>query len=310
MKIFPLLFLGMGAMHLYAAEPSAFGAGNLDSEKPYGLTESEKHIYKNRSTLKKIENITQEQQSEVQMLAERVDGLQTIVEGLNDKTQSNKLLLKSFQNAYRLDQANLQKRDHAFEEQAKEVVAAIQINEQNIAQLKVVMEELAKMIDVINAQYVSKEEHNALVKDFNEFKVLVADTLKKHVVTSNPFEGKSNAQIAKEAKKLYDKKHYTKAIEYYNYLIKKGYKPARGSYMAGESYYYKKNYKNAIAYYKKSASLYDKASYMPTLMFHSAVALEKTGQKSQAKVFYNALISKYPESSVVKQAKKRLAKLK
>ena len=87
--------------------------------------------------------------------------------------------------------------------------------------------------------------------------------------------------------------HLTHAQQQYLYLIEKKYKPARSHYMIGEMNYYRKNYSEAIAYFKKSASLYAKASYMPTLMLHTAVSMEKTGDKKNAKSFYKGIISKY-----------------
>jgi TolA-binding protein len=116
----------------------------------------------------------------------------------------------------------------------------------------------------------------------------------------------SKAKILKKARYYYNKKYYTKAIEYYKYLFTHNYKPARSSYMLGEIYYYKRDYANAIAYFKESAMRYKKASYMPTLMLHTAVAMKKTGDTKNANMFFNALIQKYPNSKEAKSAKKYL----
>jgi hypothetical protein len=48
----------LSAAALGAAEPSAFGAGNLDSPAPYGLTPSEKHILKNKEMLDTVKKTT------------------------------------------------------------------------------------------------------------------------------------------------------------------------------------------------------------------------------------------------------------
>ena len=77
----------------------------------------------------------------------------------------------------------------------------------------------------------------------------------------------------------------------------------------GEICYYKKDYSCAIEYYKKSASLYSKSSFMPTLMLHTAISLEKIGEKKKAKLFYQNLIKKYPKSKAASLAKKRLKNL-
>ncbi|MEA3228888.1 MAG: hypothetical protein U9P38_07440, partial [Campylobacterota bacterium] len=48
---------------LYSAEPSAFGAGNLDNPNPYGLTDSEKVLLENKNNL--IQNKNQLRKVEV-----------------------------------------------------------------------------------------------------------------------------------------------------------------------------------------------------------------------------------------------------
>ena len=318
MKLKFLLLLSIAITTLLNAEPSAFGAGDLNSKSPYGLTETEKSILKNKKLLKEIKNNSYNQVSEIDSLRERIDGLQTIIEGLNKKSQDQKIMFKSFQEAYRLDQQSLQRSDmhmSAKEKEYKEIVeklaAGVKANDENVNQLMLAITELSIIIDTINSSYVSKEEHNNLVNELNELKALVVSQLKAmDSATQNPFEDKTNAQVAKEAKVLYDAKKYTKASTYYEYLIQKSYKPARSNYMIAESYYYKEQYKKALAHYKESASLYSKADYMPTLMLHTAIAMDKTGDKTNAKKFYNAVIKKFPNSNSAKVAKKRVAKLK
>lgn len=77
----------------------------------------------------------------------------------------------------------------------------------------------------------------------------------------------------------------------------------------GEIAYYTKQYEDAIFYFKKSAGLYDKASYIDTLLLHTAVSLDKTGEKTQARVFYENIIENYPTKKTAKIAKDRLKNL-
>jgi TolA-binding protein len=88
------------------------------------------------------------------------------------------------------------------------------------------------------------------------------------------------------------------------------YKPAQSHYMVGEIEYYRNNYAEAIAYFKKSATLYSKASYMPTLLLHTAISMEKTGDKKNAEVFYDAVIAQFPDSTQADSAKKKLGSIK
>ena len=46
------------------AEPSAFEAGNLDSDTPYGLTKDEKYIWQNKQDIKKLKEIKEEAHKE------------------------------------------------------------------------------------------------------------------------------------------------------------------------------------------------------------------------------------------------------
>ncbi len=289
---------------LFASEPSAFGAGNLESDTPYGLTASEKSILKNKEKLNSIQRSTRAHEGEVQSLRERLDGLQTIVEGMNEKSHKNRVELNKFIDSYRSEELE---RD--------DLARVVQANEENIVKLQTVLTEFSKMIDTINANYVSKEEYNALVKDVNAFKSEVSKALKSvgssksAAGSSSPFKGMSKAQVAKKAREYYDKEYYTKAIEHYEYLIEQNYKPARAYYMIGEMWYYRKSYEKAISYFKESAKRYDKASYMPTLLLHTAVSMDKTGDKENARAFYNALIAKYPDTTMAAEAQKRVGKL-
>lgn len=85
---------------------------------------------------------------------------------------------------------------------------------------------------------------------------------------------------------------------------------ATANYMLGEIYYLKHNYADALAYYKASALLYSKSKFMPTLMFHTAMSMIKTGDSAGAKKFLTALITKYPSSKEASKAKANLKLLK
>ncbi|MCK4441943.1 MAG: hypothetical protein KAU90_08035, partial [Sulfurovaceae bacterium] len=52
----------------YANEPSVYGAGNIDSDNPYGLTKTEQNVLVNRRTIQNLKNRVEDQQN-------RIDGL-------------------------------------------------------------------------------------------------------------------------------------------------------------------------------------------------------------------------------------------
>ncbi len=291
---------------LISSEPSAFGAGDLNNPEPYGLTSNEKVILDNKDKLRKVVVKSNNQANEVDSIRERIDGLQSIIESLSRKAHNNKI------NLNRLNEENVLKTENS-DEYEKRLSDVVQNNSKNISEInseiekmKIVMSEVSLLVDSINKDYVTKAEFNNLVNDVNNFKTLMVKELKssKTSSSSKSNSGKTNAQIATEAKAFFNKKYYKDAIANYEYLIKNSYKPANAHYMIGEMNYIRKNYSDAISYFKKSSSLYSKASYMPTLMLHTAVSMDNTGDKKNAQTFFKAVVAKYPQSGEAKEAKK------
>jgi TolA-binding protein len=295
------LFIVAVPLCLFASEPSAFGAGDLNSPQPYGLTPNEEVILKTKKELKKIEHKSKSQESQLDSLRERLDGLQSIVESLSRKAHNNKVKLEKI----REEEKKLFATTGEYE---KRLADSIEHNAKELEALKAALLETTKHIDNIDANYVTKDEYNRLVKSFNEFKSLVAKELKS--TTKKTTHAKiSSPELYNLAKKNFDKRYYTKAIENYKELIKRKYKPAYAHYMIGEMNFRRKNYAQALTYFKKSSQLYSKASYMPTLLLHSAIAMDKTGDKAHARKFYEAVIAKYPQTEEAKEAKRLLEKL-
>ena len=284
---------------LLANEPSAFGAGNLDSDNPYGLTSAEKKIVQNNKTLKQNNRKLNSNKGEIESLRERIDGLQSVLESIAMKSQKNKVALGDMSKTRENDGLSTQERLVALETQ-------IATNGENVVQLKTAIEELSKLMDEQSASYVTKEEHNALVDDVNAFKSLVAGELKKKSKTSS---SKGSGDLATQAKKHYDAKSYSKALNDYKELVNRKYKPAYGHYMIAQCYFAKNDYGKAIAHYKESAARYKKASYMPTLMLRTAYSMSKVGETANAKKFYNAVVAKYPGSVEAEKAERYLGQI-
>ena len=287
----------------YASEPSAFGAGNLGVPDPYGLTPSEKVILQNKTKLHKVLIKSNNQANEVDSLRERLDGLQTIIETLSIKAHNNRV------NIEKLNNKN-QKALEGSSEYQKRLAEATQSNSKEIELLKSNVAKMFQIVNDINSSYVTRADYNYLVNNINSLKAIVVKGMKSKYSKKSPLDSMSKSDIAKRAKKYYDKKYYSDAIKYYTYLISKNYKPAYAHYMIGEMKFKRKNYGEAISYFKKSASLYKKASYMPRLMLHTAISMQRTGDKRHAKVFYEAIIAKYANSAEAKKAKKYLSLMK
>jgi TolA-binding protein len=278
-----------------AAEPSAFGAGDLNSPNPYGLTHEEKLILENKKEIQTVIQKNNAQNAKVETVTERLDGMQGIIEGLTQRSNDNTLALRNLNEKYALD-GNVSLN---LEQLGKQVAA----NTENIAQFKTLLEELSHVVDGINANYVTKEQFGALIK---QLKVSVPT----NSAMSTPVDKMDNISIEQQANKLFKQKKYAEAQSYFEKMVLKKYKASESLFMIGESLYERQLYKEAIPYYKDSASHNEKAFFMPTLLLHSGISMEKTGDSTTAKAFYQATVSKYSGSGAAKEANERLSKLK
>ena len=266
------LMMTVNFMTLHA-EPSVYGFGSSDTV-PHRQSSSSSS---RRSLAAMKQKIAQQD--------ERIDGLTTIIEGLS--ASLNELQMREGQGS------------------------SVNSNLPNDELLK----KLAGMIDDINANYVSKEElASALGKKQYKKKSKKTTTNKKSTVSAshkgkNSLANKSNATLYSEGVRFFVKKRYTEAQKRFAITDIKRYKPAASNYYLGEISYYTKKYEDAIFYFKKSAGLYDQASYIDTLLLHTAVSLEKSGDKGQAKAFYENIIANYKGKKSAKIAKERLKKL-
>jgi len=259
----PLLLLAEYSEYGYNKEYNNGSRGPVRTSVP-----AKEVIIQNRKTITTLKRKIAEQ-------GERIDGLVSLIEGLNSSM------------------AEL-KRNPAS--------STIAVGGDNTALLK----ELGVMIDKINDNYVSKEElQKALKGNYNPS----SKSNKDESAKSDSMEGKSTSKLYSEGVRLFVKKRYAEAKKRFTLTDKKGYKPAASNYYLGEISYYTKKYEDAIFYFKKSAGLYDQASYIDVLLLHTAISLDKTGDKSQAKIFYQNIIDNYEGKNSAKIAKERLKKL-
>jgi len=211
----------------------------------------------------------------IEQQEERLDGLTTIIEGFSAS-------LYELQNS----------------QQKKELLKNSQNNNE------ILLQKLVAMIDDINTNYVSKQELKNVLEEYKVNKKVESVKIKNRVT-----KGKENAILYREAVRHFGKQRYDEAEKRFTVTDKNNYKPAASNYYLGEISYYTKKYDDAIFYFKKSAGLYDKASYIDTLLFHSAVSLERIGKIKEAKIFYKNIIENYPTRKTAKIAKKKLANL-
>lgn len=274
---------------VFSAEPSVYGAGNLDSENPYGLSASEKKIVQNSKNLKSLEKQIKMMKLNYNQLQEKLDGTRSVTQSISDKigkmdSKINNVIGTDNNKSNTLE--NLQSEIDELKQQLNDNIA---LQNENQNKIKSVLSELSSLIDSINANYVSKDEFNKFVKKIS---------------SKDSMSGKTGAQLLREAEKFFKKRSYENAAIRYKKLLDMRYKPARSNFKLGEISYYQKKYKQAIVYYKKSIALYDKASYIPTLLYHTGISLSKLKKNKEASSFFNALKSNYPTSKEAKSLKK------
>lgn len=268
-------------LSLNSAETSAFGAGSLDSDNPYGLSESEKIIFENKKQIRY-------QDQKILDLTEQVEGMRSVVESIGLKLGRTGVRINEInQQSSQVDNEDIEKIKSDIDELKR-------IQSENYEKINEVLKKLSGMIDKINGNYVTRDE-------------LSSRSVKKKSISSSKKKSKlSNAEKLKSAVAFYRKKYYTKSFPIFVELSERSYKPATSNYYLGEISYYKKRYSDAIVYYKKSVGYYDKASYMPTLLLHTGVSFEKLNDSENKEKFLNALLSSYPNSSEAKLASKHL----
>jgi len=295
------------------AERSMFGAGDLESQTPYGLTSAEKVIVKNKKILSKNEKKIKKADSLIQDLNERIDGLESLFEGEGSKLNKINLELKKHKNEFqslkekstldlennslyfKTNDENIKK----FTDELYSVELKIDKNTQNIKTLKKSFDKIVLLVNEINAKYVTKKEFNKLI-------AILDKRENKKVKKAATKSKKSPKQLMKEVRILFKKDHFTKAIPILEQLIAKRHRPAECNYYLGEINYYRKDYKSALHYFKTSMTLYDKAKYLPKLLLHSAIAFEKLGDTENSQNFYNTIVDIYPDSNEAKEASKKI----
>jgi TolA-binding protein len=251
---------------LYANEPSVYGAGDMDSAEPYGLTSIERSVLQNRKSLQTLRNRVAEQQN-------RIDGLTTVIEGLNKEI----LALKEQQE-----------------------ITAKKNKSHNPEKTYNMLLELGKMIDQINNNYVTQEDLKESLSTIRPVQQYGA------ISSSDESSSVDISSVYRRGVQLFGQKSYQSAKQNFEDALAQNYQSASSNYHLGEIAYYTQEYDDAISYFKKSASLDNKASYMKILYLHTALALSKTGQESQAKGFFQFIIDTYPYTKVAEIAKNNL----
>lgn len=113
------------------------------------------------------------------------------------------------------------------------------------------------------------------------------------------------------AKKLLDEGKFDDAVEGFQGLTKGNSTEAKKSqFYLAESYFGKKDYASAALEYNEFRKRAPKDPLVPAAIFKQAQSFKGMGKTSEAKLFFQDLIDRYPKSPFVAKAKAELRKLK
>jgi len=308
-----------------------FGAGDLESDSPYGLTPSEKVIVNNKRILaenekqikkvdqkiKTVDNKIATLNSNIDQFEERIEAANSLVEGnglkLNKMNISLNNQINKIENNSNLSKKNTediaqlkQNIQEQVQNELNNLINDIDTNKNNIATLQKSFKKIVSLVNDINKDYVSKSEFNKLLSMLDKKEI---QTKKVTTKSSNQFSGKNKRELIEEARVLFKKDYFTKALPILLYLIEEKYRPAECNFLVGEIKYYRKKYEEAISYFKTSMLLYDKSKYLPKLLLHSAISFEEINDDANAKNFYETLIDIYPDTKEGKEASKKIKRL-
>jgi len=296
-----------GATLLYA-ENSAFGAGDLTSDTPYGLTLNEK-LFKEK--LETLNDSYLQNTAKINQTNERLEGLQSTLEGINSQYSKSNSRLNQLEKNFEFMDKNLTK-------QIDEIRAYIQenrkIQDANNKQIKKILAELSSLVDSININYVSKSEFDQkfITKSLktnennsSENNKTISNLTKENKANKELWKQYSGDELLSLAIKEFNDNFFEEAKLKFQHLIEKHYKPARANFYLGEIEYKQENYNNAIIFYKKSSAISTKGDYFPKLLYHTAISLDKIGEPKNANGFYQALKTNYPNSPEAKASPNR-----
>lgn len=297
MKKFSIILL-IASLPLLAAEPSAYGAGDLDSKNPYGLTPSEKNILHNKEKVTTLDKSVGNVKIQLSQINQSYEGLRSVTEAMGSKISKIDQKINSLDAESNARKETFIVLNQDFADLKLYVEQSRDLQDKNQEKIKIVLAQLSSLIDSINTNYASKDNLMKIEDRLNilEKKLSKETTEKKKVANSN----KSGATLIKEGVDLFDKKSYDEAKVRFDELVEKNYRPARSNYYLGEISYAKESYKIAIEHYKKSISLYDKAEYIPRLLYHTGISFSKLKENTQSKEFFDALKQGYPDSKEAK----------
>ncbi len=269
--VLPVFLLAGGIL---LAEPSVYG-----------------HSYSAGSAqVKRNSNLIYSLKQKIARQQEEIDGLKSLIESLSQRVNRLSSAGKT-ESASRSNNAETKK---------------IQALEDRVARLE---KRLAASPRSATVHSVKKSSSKTSTKKRKSR--FAAARVEKSVQTaksssSSSLQKAASNKLFSRGVRLINHKRYSEAKLRFDILLKRNYKPASCHFYEGEIAYRTGHYDDAIKYYQKSVELNENAAYMDRLLLHTALALEKSGEKAQARNFFQAIVDGYPGTASARVAKKHL----
>lgn len=309
-------------------EISVFGAGNLESSSPYGLSRAEKAVLQNNEKVNalssKIDTLDLKIgsfESKQDELSQKIEGMRSVYESDSQNMNSTRIGIKSTENKIEektgILSVKIDDNSKKIEDLNTKLDSFISLQKKNNKLLEESNQKLLTIINKINSDYVRKSEFDELVAFINKNAPVptAATTLvvkKQDVVGQEQLVEKAKVDKIDDKEsfenglKLFNTNQISKAMPIFEQLVVSKYKPAESNFYFAETKFIKKEYKEAIQSYKQSMIANDKAEYIPKLLLHSAVSFENLKQNENAINFYKTIVEVYPDSKEAKEASKKL----
>jgi tol-pal system protein YbgF len=113
--------------------------------------------------------------------------------------------------------------------------------------------------------------------------------------------------------KLFRNGQYAKAREEFQKFLKQYPKTNysdNAQYWIGETWYVEEKYEKAIVEYEKVIKGFPTGDAVPYALLKQGMSFQKLGDKASAKIVYQQIIKKYPQTNQAKAARTRLSELK
>jgi len=127
-------------------------------------------------------------------------------------------------------------------------------------------------------------------------------------------EPKNDVEAAYNAcYKLFKEGQYVKAREEFVKFLKQHPKTAfsdNAQFWIGETWYVEDKFERAIVEYQKVVKDYPNGDKVPYALLKQGMSFQKLGDKASAKIVYNQVIKKYPQTNQARVAKAKLTELK